>query len=48
MQLAVLYIPAMNALFGTVPLGPREWAAVLSFCVLLFAIVEIIKGKIDK
>ncbi len=48
LQLMVVYLPVFNVLFDTVPLGLREWAGVISFGVVLFLIVEIIKTRIDK
>ncbi len=29
MQVAVIHLPLLNGVFGTVPLGPQEWATVL-------------------
>ncbi len=48
LHLAVLYTPVFDAVFDTVPLGLQEWGLILAFCIALFAIVEIIKGRISK
>ncbi|MGQ9366289.1 cation-transporting P-type ATPase [Azospirillum sp. ST 5-10] len=44
LQLAFTYAPPMNALFGTAPIGPVDWAAMAGGGVLLFLIVEAEKA----
>ncbi len=43
LQLVVLYIPAIQAAFGTVPLGMLDWAKVIAVSASVFIIVEIKK-----
>lgn len=43
LQLVVLYVPAIQAAFGTVPLGPMDWAKVVAVSASVFIIVEIKK-----
>jgi Ca2+-transporting ATPase len=43
LQLLVVYVPAMNALFGTVPLRPGELAACVGAALFILAVVEIEK-----
>lgn len=43
LQLVVLYIPAIQAAFGTVPLGLLDWAKVIAVSASVFIIVEIKK-----
>ncbi len=38
------YAPPLQFLFGTAPLGAREWASLLAFGALLFALVELEKA----
>ena len=40
LQLALTYIPPMNHLFGTAPIGWIAWAAILLFGVVVYLIVE--------
>ena len=40
LQLAVVYLPFMNAVFGTVPLGPGDWLAPVLLGIAIFVIVE--------
>jgi Ca2+-transporting ATPase len=44
LQLAVVYVPAMNALFDTVPLTAGELAVAIGAGVTIFAIVELEKA----
>lgn len=46
LQLAFMYVPAMNTLFGTAPLGALEWAVCLTGGLLLFAAVEVEKALV--
>ena len=48
LQIAVIYIPLMNAAFQTVPLGLAEWSAVLGAGALLFALVELMKAAKER
>lgn len=48
LQLAVLYVPFLSAAFDTVPLGMREWALIALFGLAVFAILEAVKGRIEK
>ncbi|MBS0968780.1 cation-transporting P-type ATPase [Nissabacter archeti] len=51
LQLAILYLPFMNTLFGTVPLPPTWWGVTLLAGVGIFLIVELEKwllGRIKK
>jgi len=43
LQLAVIYVPALNVLFKTVPLKPGELAACIGSAIVIFAIVELEK-----
>ncbi|MCL2872102.1 MAG: cation-transporting P-type ATPase [Betaproteobacteria bacterium] len=40
LQLAVVYLPFMNRLFGTVPLGPTDWLAPIVLGAIVFVVVE--------
>jgi calcium-translocating P-type ATPase len=40
LQLAVVYLPFMNSVFGTVPLRPTDWLAPLLLGVVVFLAVE--------
>jgi cation-transporting ATPase F len=42
-QLALTYLPAMNDLFQTAPLGPAAWARVVTAAVLVWAVVSLDK-----
>lgn len=44
LQLLLIYLPILNALFGTVPLGVRQWVFIASTTVTVFLVVEIIKA----
>lgn len=41
LQLAVIYVPALQPLFGTVALSPADWLIVVAIPALLFAAVSI-------
>jgi magnesium-transporting ATPase (P-type) len=43
LQLAVVYLPFMNAVFGTVPLEAEYWLAPILLGVVVFLVVEIEK-----
>ena len=43
LQLAIVYVPAFNALFKTVPLHPAELAVCIVAALIIFAIVELEK-----
>ena len=40
LQLAVVYLPFMNTLFGTVPLGWKDWLAPIVLGAVVFLVVE--------
>ena len=40
LQLAVVYLPFMNAVFGTVPLRPADWLAPILLGAVVFLVVE--------
>ncbi|WP_240036568.1 HAD-IC family P-type ATPase [Halomonas urmiana] len=44
LQALFTYAPPLQFLFGTAPLGTREWASILAFGVVLFALVELEKA----
>ena len=48
LQLGFTYLPAMNTLFGTAPLGPAEWAVSILGGAALFAIIEVEKAWIRR
>ena len=41
LQMALTYLPVMNRLFQTAPIGLEEWAGIVGFAVLSFAIVAL-------
>jgi len=43
MQLAAIYLPPLQKVFQTVPLGLNHWALILGLCSLTVIIIEIIK-----
>jgi Ca2+-transporting ATPase len=43
LQLLFTYVPAMNRLFGSVPIDWQSWAAIFAFGVVVYVIVEIEK-----
>ncbi|MEM2869705.1 MAG: HAD-IC family P-type ATPase [Thermoplasmata archaeon] len=43
LQLAITYIPAMNAAFATAPVGALSWARVFAIGLSVFIIMEIVK-----
>lgn len=43
LQLAFTYIPIMNKIFHTAPLGPDIWAFIVLYAIAIFVIVEIEK-----
>lgn len=43
MQLAVVYIPPLQSIFRTVPLGPTDWYLILGITALQFTVVELAK-----
>lgn len=44
LQLFFTYVPFMNELFDSAPIGPREWALTIGFAVLVFLLVEAMKA----
>jgi Ca2+-transporting ATPase len=46
LQLAVVYIPVLNELFHTVPLGLKDWAAILGCGVLVLLLEEARKTAV--
>ena len=44
MQLAVLCVPPLQAVFGTVAMGPAEWAAVLALAIAPVVVCEVVKA----
>ncbi len=40
LQLCILYISSLQSVFGTVPLGPHDWAIVLAVSAMVFVVVE--------
>ncbi len=44
LQMALTYLPVMNRLFQTAPIGLEEWASIVGFAVLSFAIVALEQG----
>jgi magnesium-transporting ATPase (P-type) len=44
LQALFTYSPPLQFLFGTVPLGAKEWGSILAFGVILFALVELEKA----
>jgi Ca2+-transporting ATPase len=44
MQLAVVYVPALNDVFKTVPLPPAELAATIAVAAVILLLVELEKG----
>ena len=43
MQLAAIYVPFLQKVFKTVPLGLKEWLVVLSVCSVIIIIIESLK-----
>jgi Ca2+-transporting ATPase len=43
LQLAIIYLPVLNPLFGTQALGPAELGLALTGAITVFAVVEIEK-----
>ncbi len=43
LQLVFTYLPAMQNLFGTAPLGVRHWVAILAVACGVYFVVEIEK-----
>ena len=43
LQLAVVYLPFMNTVFGTVPLGAKGWLIPILLGVIVFLVVEVEK-----
>jgi len=43
LQLALVYVPALNAVFATVPLTPGQLAAAVGAAVAIFGVVEVEK-----
>lgn len=48
LQALFTYAPPFQYLFGTAPLGGREWAGILAFGVALFAVVELEKAIVRR
>lgn len=44
LQLILIYVPFMNTIFGTAPMGFSDWALVLGFAVGIFVLVEAVKA----
>ena len=44
LQLIFTYAGIMNRVFGTAPIGPRQWGLILGVSLAIFLIVEIEKG----
>jgi Ca2+-transporting ATPase len=42
-ELAVIYVPFLQPIFKTMPIGPQDWAVVIGLGVLPLVIVEIVK-----
>jgi len=40
LQIAVVYLPVMNSIFGTVPLGPLGWFMPILLGLIVFFVVE--------
>ena len=45
LQLVVIYVPGVNAVFNAAPLGPTELAACFVFSSLIFVILETVKWR---
>ncbi len=45
LQLAFTYVPAMNAVFQTAPIGPADWLMILAFSAACLLIVELDKRR---
>ena len=43
LQLLFTYLPAMNRLFGSAPIGWDSWAVILVFGVIVYVIIEVEK-----
>lgn len=43
LQLLFTYVPAMNRLFGSAPIGPDAWAAIFVFGLIVHVIIEVEK-----
>ena len=48
LQLAITYLPPMNVIFGTTPLGLSGWIPALAIGVFVFAVIEIEKAVAGK
>ena len=48
LQLAFTYTPAMNAIFGSTPLGHVEWVKAAAVGALVFAVVEVEKTVVRR
>jgi P-type Ca2+ transporter type 2C len=46
MQLSVIYIHELNSVFETVPLDLSDWAGIAGMCLVMFALVEFVKGAV--
>ncbi len=44
LQVAYTYVPGMNSLFGSAPMGALGWALVLAAAVVIHVVIEIEKG----
>lgn len=40
LQMVFLYLPAMNILFGTAPIGPGTWGVIVGLGAMIFVVVE--------
>lgn len=45
LQLAVIYLPFFNSIFGTVALSMFDWITIIILCALVFFILEAVKIK---
>jgi P-type Ca2+ transporter type 2C len=43
LQMATIYVPVLNSIFKTAPLGPAELAATLAIAAVVFVAVEVEK-----
>ena len=48
LQLALIYLPVMNHLFGTVPMPLKFWGITLVVGAMIFVIVEIEKWLVNR
>jgi magnesium-transporting ATPase (P-type) len=48
LQLAIIYLPVMNSLFGTVPMPLKFWGITLVVGAMIFVIVETEKWLVNR